>query len=59
MHRCGLRQRLGEKDGRYSMEEVSNLLLSRQCMRFRVGRYRFNPFAKDLGQSCRRYRVMT
>jgi len=34
MHRCGLRQRLGERV--HSMEEVSNLLLSRQCMRFRA-----------------------
>lgn len=57
MHRRGLRRELGGRV--HSMEEVSNLLLSRQCMRYRVGRYRFNPFAKDLGQSCRRYRVMT
>lgn len=57
MHRRGLRRELGGRV--HSTEEVSNLLLSRQCMRYRVGRYRFNPFAKDLGQSCRRYRVVT
>lgn len=61
MHGCGLRRKLAiGGEGRFDAKAVSNFLLSPQCMRaYALAAYRFNPFAKDLGQNCRRYRVVT
>jgi len=55
MHRRGLRGSAVQGMRRRPIEAVSSFPLSRQCMRaFAHTRYRFNPFAKRLGQNCRR-----